>query len=136
MGLPYFLLFVDDIKKHVEIANQSELFNLFGVVHIPSIWYYLLLNVVTQMVCIHGVYILTGLTFYFSVYLLAQGAAGTLTCTLAITLRKFVSLVISIILFKNPFTLYHWIGSTLVFIGGSLYAFPLSTKADEDKKNK
>lgn len=45
------------------------------------------------------------------------GAAGTLTCTLTLTIRKCISLVISILYFRNPFTIYHWLGSTLVFLG-------------------
>ena len=45
----------------------------------------------------------------------------SLTVTLVITLRKFVSLIVSIIYFKNPFTIYHWIGTALVFAGTLLF---------------
>ena len=43
----------------------------------------------------------------------------SLVVTLVVTLRKFVSLVFSIIYFRNPFTVYHWFGAALVF-GGTL----------------
>jgi len=58
--------------------------------------------------CIRGVYI-------------AIAASGPLTGTLLITLRKFVSLVLSIIYFSNPWTQNHWMGTTLVFGGVLVY---------------
>lgn len=45
----------------------------------------------------------------------------SLTVTLVITLRKFLSLLFSIIYFKNPFTIYHWIGTILVFTGTVIF---------------
>lgn len=51
-----------------------------------------------------------------SVYRLCA-ECSSLTVTLVITLRKFVSLIFSILYFKNPFTIYHWIGTLLVFAG-------------------
>ena len=36
-----------------------------------------------------------------------------------VTLRKFLSLLFSIYYFENPFSLYHWIGTSLVF-GGTI----------------
>lgn len=46
---------------------------------------------------------------------------SSLTVTLVVTLRKFVSLLISIFFFKNPFTKYHWIATFLVFGGTFLF---------------
>ena len=46
----------------------------------------------------------------------------SLTVTLIVTLRKFVSLVISILYFQNPFTSYHWIGAVMVFFGTFLFS--------------
>ena len=57
-------------------------------------------------VCIRGVFILTT-------------ECPSLIVTLVVTLRKFFSLVFSILYFKNPFTLYHWLGTACVF-GGTL----------------
>ena len=75
---------------------------------IPVIWFYLLGNVLTQYVCINSVFVLTT-------------ECSSLTVTLVLTLRKFTSLMISILYFDNPFTMWHWIGTTLVFIGTLLF---------------
>lgn len=60
------------------------------------------------------------------------GHAGTLTTTFVITVRKFVSLVVSIIYFNNPFTIYHWLGSVAVFLGASLYSLDQGQKSKKD----
>ncbi|KAJ8930840.1 hypothetical protein NQ314_016257 [Rhamnusium bicolor] len=46
----------------------------------------------------------------------------SLTVTLVITLRKFFSLLFSIIYFQNPFTLAHWIGTIMVFAGTLMFS--------------
>lgn len=38
------------------------------------------------------------------------------------TLRKFLSLVISVFYFKNYFSQLHWLGASFVFIGTLVYA--------------
>jgi UDP-xylose/UDP-N-acetylglucosamine transporter B4 len=38
-----------------------------------------------------------------------------------VTLRKFVSLLFSIVYFSNPFTIHHWIGTILVFWGTLIF---------------
>ncbi|KAK6317821.1 hypothetical protein J4Q44_G00111120 [Coregonus suidteri] len=45
----------------------------------------------------------------------------SLTVTLVVTLRKFISLIISILYFKNPFTAWHWVGTAVVFLGTLIY---------------
>ena len=52
------------------------------------------------------------------VYILSS-EVSSLLCTLVVTLRKFISLLFSIYYFENPFSLYHWIGTSLVF-GGTI----------------
>ena len=59
-----------------------------------------------RYICIVGVYKMTA-------------EFTSLTVTLVVTLRKFISLVISIVYFKNSFTMFHWIGTVFVF-GGTL----------------
>lgn len=46
----------------------------------------------------------------------------SLTVTLIVTLRKFLSLLFSIFYFKNPFNLAHWAGTALVFGGTLMFA--------------
>lgn len=58
--------------------------------------------------CIRGVFILTT-------------ECASLTVTLVVTLRKFVSLIFSILYFQNPFTRWHWLGTLFVFTGTLMY---------------
>ncbi|KAJ8047107.1 UDP-xylose and UDP-N-acetylglucosamine transporter [Holothuria leucospilota] len=107
LPLAGFLLIGKDIYNHCVILSQSESFEAFGVT-IPEQWLYFLGNVVTQYVCIRGVFILTT-------------ECPSLVVTLVITLRKFISLIFSILYFKNPFTIGHWIGTFMVFSGVLLF---------------
>lgn len=61
-----------------------------------------------RYVCIRGVFILTT-------------ECTSLTVTLVVTLRKFLSLIFSILYFQNPFTTWHWVGTAVVFLGTLLY---------------
>ncbi|EDO45391.1 predicted protein [Nematostella vectensis] len=109
LPLPGFLLLAKDLYRHVIIFNASEPFILFGTsLFIPKLWLYTLGNMVTQYVCIRSVYILTS-------------ECTSLTVTLVVTLRKFLSLLVSIFYFRNPFTVYHWIGTALVFSGTLIF---------------
>ncbi|NXD23249.1 S35B4 protein, partial [Spelaeornis formosus] len=109
LPLPGFLLLAPNIYQHAVLFNQSELFRvpLIGLT-LPIMWFYLLMNVVTQYVCIRGVFILTT-------------ECTSLTVTLVVTLRKFVSLIFSILYFQNPFTGWHWLGTAFVFVGTLMY---------------
>ena len=71
-------------------------------------WLYIAGNCLTQYVCIRGVFILTT-------------ECPSLIVTLVVTLRKFVSLLFSIFYFQNPFTLYHWVATAMVFMGTALF---------------
>ncbi|KAF2078256.1 hypothetical protein CYY_000446 [Polysphondylium violaceum] len=119
LPLPFFLIFKEDLYNHMMINNQSSLLDLpFGLGSYPSLWVYLFLNVITQYICIQGVFILTGKT-------------STLTCTLVISIRKFLSIIISVIYFNNPFPPTLWISTVLVFVGTFLYSDPFKKKKVE-----
>ncbi|XP_078677299.1 UDP-xylose and UDP-N-acetylglucosamine transporter-like [Branchiostoma floridae x Branchiostoma belcheri] len=107
LPLPAFLPLAGDIYRHAVLFSQSEPI-LIPVLEIgvPKMWFFLLMNCITQYICIRGVFILTT-------------ECASLTVTLIITLRKFISLILSIFYFQNPFTVYHWFGTALVF-GGTL----------------
>lgn len=83
--------------------RSKESFDLVFI-SLPIIWVYLIGNTLTQYVCISSVFVLTT-------------ECTSLTVTLVLTLRKFTSLIISILYFQNPFTLWHWIGTIMVFVG-------------------
>ncbi|BFZ10913.1 hypothetical protein BsWGS_13952 [Bradybaena similaris] len=109
LPLPGFLLLTSDILKCVSEFNLSDPYMIpgFGIT-VPWAWLWLLYNTITQYICIKSVFILTT-------------ECASLTVTLVVTLRKFISLVFSIIYFNNPFTLTHWAGATLVFLGTMLF---------------
>jgi UDP-xylose/UDP-N-acetylglucosamine transporter B4 len=96
--LPGFLLLFSDLSARFSEYNADI-----------SLWWILLINTVLQYLCMRSVYKL-------------QTLCSSLTVTLVITLRKFVSLIISIVYFQNPFTTAHWLGAACVFIGVILFS--------------
>lgn len=76
---------------------------------IPVMWWFAFWNVVTQYICLSGVFRL------FS-------HADALTGTLVMTIRKCMSLLLSVKLFGNTFTSLHWIGALLVFAAAVDYS--------------
>ncbi|XP_034114223.1 UDP-xylose and UDP-N-acetylglucosamine transporter [Drosophila albomicans] len=117
LPLPAFLCLHDNIRNHWNLALASEPYTLPGLggIAVPLLLLYLLGNVLMQHLCISSVYYLTT-------------ECSSLTVTFILTLRKFVSLVFSIIYFRNPFTLYHWLGTLLVFAGTLLFADVFGSK--------
>ncbi|XP_003375703.1 UDP-N-acetylglucosamine transporter slc35b4 [Trichinella spiralis] len=90
---------------------------------IPHLWLLLILVDIAQYICIRFVYYLTA-------------SCSTLTVTLVITIRKFISLISSILLFGSPFTVQHWIGTALVFGGTLLFIEPFKrSNSDKVKTN-
>jgi len=130
-SLPIFSLMLPQILARLRDWSSMALVTIPGInVEISSLYLYLLANVITQYVCISGVFMMTG-------------AAGSLAMTLTISLRKFVSLVLSIVFFRNPFTPRHWIATVLVFGGTLVYSFAprpaapaAATTNDGDDDNK
>lgn len=122
LPLPFFLILFNNISEHVGIATNSTPYEIpiFGL-SIPVIWLYMIGNVLTQYLCISSVYVLTT-------------ECASLTVTLVVTLRKFVSLIFSIIYFRNPFTLYHWSGTLLVFTGTIIFTEILPKIRDSIQK--
>ncbi|CAD1472914.1 unnamed protein product, partial [Heterotrigona itama] len=107
LPLPFFLTLAPNIWDHFTYALSSEPMQIINL-QIPKLIVYLIGNVLTQYVCISSVFVLTA-------------ECTSLTVTLVITLRKFLSLIFSIIYFKNSFTIYHWIGTILVFLGTIIF---------------
>ncbi|KNC98675.1 UDP-galactose transporter [Spizellomyces punctatus DAOM BR117] len=133
LGMPAFLLFYDDIRTQIIEYNSSPLVSLIEAVEpflvtwlpssvwtalnrgpwlqvrLPSMWLYLLLNTATQYVCISGVHRLSSM-------------ASSVTLNMILSVRKFVSLLLSILLFNNHFSIGHWFGAAAVFIGTAIYS--------------
>ena len=105
IGLLGFIVSIPNIGRAVSDFNQSEPL-IFGI---PIMWCYLLLNVMVQNICVRSIY-----------YLLSEWTS--LAVTLVTTLRKFLSLLLSIVLFDNEFTRTHWYSTMLVFFGSALFS--------------
>ncbi|XP_038210008.1 UDP-xylose and UDP-N-acetylglucosamine transporter [Zerene cesonia] len=107
LPLVFWLPTAPNITNHVSIALSTPVVEFLGITF-PRQVLWLILYVLTQGLCISSVYVLTT-------------ECASLVVTLTVTLRKFVSLIFSILYFKNPFTLGHWIGTLLVFIGTLIF---------------
>ncbi|KAG6799288.1 UDP-xylose and UDP-N-acetylglucosamine transporter [Apis mellifera caucasica] len=109
LPLPFFLTLTSNIWDHLIYALASDPIKISIInIQVPKLIVYLIGNILTQYMCISSVFVLTT-------------ECTSLTVTLVITLRKFLSLLFSIIYFKNPFTIYHWIGTILVFTGTIIF---------------
>lgn len=75
----------------------------------PATFNYLAVNLLTQYACIRSVFRLS-----------AQ--ISSLSLTLLVTLRKFISLVLSVVYFGNHFTAAHSAGAACVLLGSLVYA--------------
>ncbi|CAD5226320.1 unnamed protein product [Bursaphelenchus xylophilus] len=107
LSLPFFALFGQDIITCAQEFNQEPPLVLFGVnLLLSQAWWTLFATSIFQYFCIKFVY-------------MANAHMDSLSVTLLVTLRKFLSLLVSIIYFNNVFTATHWAGALLVF-GGTL----------------
>lgn len=109
LPLPAFLLMGPNIWNHFVIATHSDVISvpLVGI-SIKSQIAILIINFVSHYICVNCVYILTS-------------ECTSLTVTMVITLRKFASLLFSIVYFNHPFTFYHWLGTALLIIGTIMF---------------
>ena len=89
--------------------------------HIPTAIPMLLLNGLTQYVCISGVNRLSA-------------KSSSLTVSIVLNIRKLVSLLLSIWLFGNQLPRGVLTGAALVFLGGGLYAVPSKPVVSKEKK--
>jgi UDP-xylose/UDP-N-acetylglucosamine transporter B4 len=90
----------------------------------PQMWLALLSNGLLSWVGVRGIYNLTGLT-------------TSLTTSLTITVRKFLSLALSALYFKEAaFSTQQWAGAVLVLIGSVLYTHGASSAATDQPKDK
>ncbi|CAG8567797.1 10808_t:CDS:2 [Dentiscutata erythropus] len=128
LALPFFLFFYPDIREQAQVYNESTSEPLSKILpvpnwfqdvstccNLPKSWTYLIINVLTQYVCISGVHKL-------------QSRVSALTLNLVLNLRKFTSLVISLWFFDNEINYGVIVGGILVFVGTLLYSFGANSK--------
>ncbi|KAI8347953.1 UAA transporter [Mortierella sp. GBAus27b] len=134
LALPMFLLFYSDIMEQFRIFNRSTPIPVLQLVRqvgpylptslayqlssitIPRLWIFLAINTLTQFMCISGVHRLTSLS-------------SALTLNFILNLRKFTSLVISVLYFENGFGFEMAVGSFLVLLGTIMYSVSSSKPA-------
>ncbi|KAF9314365.1 golgi uridine diphosphate-N- acetylglucosamine transporter [Podila horticola] len=141
LALPMFLVFHEDIMIQLRIFNRSTPIPLLQLVRqvapylptklayylssitIPRLWIFLAVNTLTQFMCISGVHRLTSLS-------------SALTLNFVLNLRKFTSLLISVLYFNNSFGSEMAVGSSLVLLGTVMYSVSSSrpqTTATKDQ---
>ena len=105
-----FLVLGPDIAHHwgLVLASSPVTLPLLGTAA-PVMLLQLAANVVLQYFCILSVFVLTT-------------ECTSLTASLVLTIRKFISVLFSIWYFQNPFTPLHWVGTGLVFGGIVLFS--------------
>lgn len=132
LALPFFLFYSKRLLSQVYEYNESPIMPVLEIldqipvlgsvtclipdvlktmlytVKVRKLWAYFVLNIATQYVCITGVNRMTSV-------------ATSLTLTLILNLRKFVSLIISIVYFENEFGFGAKIGTVFVFLGTIIY---------------
>jgi len=129
LSLPFFVFFAKNIMNQLYIFSQAELEAVdWFPVKVPLVWIYFALNIFTQFLCVTSVTTLTS-------------ELSALAITVILTLRKFMSLIVSIVYFRNPFTFYHWMGTVLVFTGTLIFSevpqrmLASKEKPDQGKKD-
>lgn len=90
------------VQKHAPVQSMLE--------KLPVQVAYLIMNALTQYLCIRGVHLLSA-------------KSSSLTVTVILNIRKLVSLLLSIYLFGNHLGTGVLTGAVLVFVGGGLYGF-------------
>ncbi|KAF9575753.1 golgi uridine diphosphate-N- acetylglucosamine transporter [Mortierella alpina] len=132
LALPMFLLFWSDIAEQIKVFNQSTPIPVLQLVRqvgpylpssvayslgsftVPRLWIFLGVNTLTQFMCISGVHRLTSLS-------------SALTLNFILNLRKFTSLLISVLYFENGFGFEMAVGSSLVLLGTIMYSVSSSS---------
>ena len=114
LPLPFFLFLAPDILHYWDICVESTPVSLSLLdyqlsVPVPVMLLQLAANVGLQYICIFSVFVLTT-------------ECTSLTASLVLTVRKFISVLFSIWYFQNPFTSLHWVGTGLVFSGILLFS--------------
>nr|CAG8503008.1 7853_t:CDS:2 [Entrophospora candida] len=100
---------VNDFSGGKIFASSDVIHNALSYCVLPRTWLYLIMNVLTQYLCISGVHRL-------------HSVSSALTVNLVLNLRKFISLVLSVLFFDNDFHIGMGIGGACVFIGTILYS--------------
>lgn len=118
LSLPLFIIF-----NHNELLKTTKALTIYSLpqykiatipgcnknIYIPQSVLILVANLVTQNICITGVNVLSSHT-------------SALTLSVVLLVRKFVSLLLSVLFFNNRLSMTSYIGIIIVFFGALLYS--------------
>lgn len=126
LALPLFLFSRNSIATEFARSSAGPAVTLaFTPVPLvlPAALAYLVVNTMTQLLCVVGVNRLTG-------------RVSSLTVTLILTVRKAVSLLLSVAVYGRQANAMMWTGAALVFVGTIGYSTGTRPKdKDKDKKD-
>ncbi|KAJ2371058.1 golgi uridine diphosphate-N- acetylglucosamine transporter, partial [Coemansia sp. RSA 2611] len=136
LALPMFLLFRGDIASQARALSMSRpvaldalplvgacLGSCVRLAAVPALWLSLAGNVLSQLVCVSGVHRMTAMS-------------TSLSLNVVLNLRKLVSLILSVLLFKNSVTPGMLFGCALVFLGTFAYSqTPVVSQYDAAVRN-
>jgi UDP-xylose/UDP-N-acetylglucosamine transporter B4 len=110
------------IFAHLVAGQSTDMWGI-SLTNIPSQVVFLIINVLTQSVCIRGVNLLAAVS-------------SALTVTIMLNVRKLLSLLLSLWLFGNRLAFGTLVGAIIVFVSGALYTLDSkqSTFSNKDVK--
>ncbi|CAD5225876.1 unnamed protein product [Bursaphelenchus xylophilus] len=107
--LPFYLFYYKNLANtFVDFCNSNNFVILDITFPITELWLFLVGILALQYTCVKSVYRL-------------NSRMNSLNLTMILTLRKFLNLFFSVILFKNTFGSIHLFGTVLVFVGTYLF---------------
>lgn len=112
LGIPLFGIRRNSIFRDIKSiwsAAPTVVISKYPYIEILQLFAFLLLNCISQVVCARGVNQLCGI-------------ASSLTVTMVLLVRKFVSLVLSAYFFGNRFNTQGYVGATILVIGTIQYS--------------
>ncbi|KAE9419840.1 hypothetical protein Angca_004251, partial [Angiostrongylus cantonensis] len=110
LSIPAFALVGNDIVEAFYAASNTPPISMLGYdMLLPSAWCSIFGICILQYVCINNVCRLTALT-------------SSLNVTMVISLRKFLSLFVSFVVFENALNIFHFSGAVFVFMGSLMFS--------------
>lgn len=135
LSLPFFMLYWPDLMTQSQtLLSSPSMTNFMAAEHqvlVPDMFQQLLAMIPVQLVML----LMNGMTQYLCIrgVNLLSARSSSLTVTIVLNVRKLISLILSIWLFGNSLAPGVVFGAFLVFLGGGLYAVPAQRAGSKPK---
>eukprot|EP00928_Gymnodinium_smaydae_P083734 TRINITY_DN66973_c0_g1_i1.p1 TRINITY_DN66973_c0_g1~~TRINITY_DN66973_c0_g1_i1.p1 ORF type:complete len:356 (-),score=32.33 TRINITY_DN66973_c0_g1_i1:219-1286(-) len=116
-----FIFMRNDVGTAARAAFESDPIPALLPWYVPSRVVWLILTSVAQSICLKGVF-------------QTSAIVSPLTLTIILSLRKFLSVIVSVLWFSNPWTLWHSVATVLIFGGAFAYSQAPEVDTAVDKK--